>query len=146
MVWKTRSCTAHGNPGTPSGLGCTEPAFLAVAYLFLLPFITWICSLVLFLVPGQDSLQGTECSFLVLQQCLVYKADPALLLTHFWSLCRHLWLSKARSFFKCEYCQELNVLENSFSSLNCSGNLEINAESTISQYVKWPVKKEEIWN
>uniref|UniRef100_A0A8C3N881 Ribosome receptor lysine/proline rich domain-containing protein n=1 Tax=Geospiza parvula TaxID=87175 RepID=A0A8C3N881_GEOPR len=49
---KSESCTAHGNPGAPLGLGCTEPAFLALAYLFLLPFIIWICSLVLLPMPA----------------------------------------------------------------------------------------------
>lgn len=52
MAWKTRSCTAHGNPGAPVGLGCTEAAFLAVAYLFLISFIIWTCSLVLHLMPA----------------------------------------------------------------------------------------------
>lgn len=37
---------------TASFLGCTEAAFLAVAYLFLLLFIIWICSLVFFLMPA----------------------------------------------------------------------------------------------
>lgn len=72
------------------------------------------------------------------RSCLCCCSVP--ILTHLWSLCRHLWLSKARSCCKCEYCQELDALENWFSSLHCSGNLEINAKCAISEYVKWPVK------
>lgn len=49
-VWKTKSCISHANPGTTSGLNCTKPASLAVAYPFLLPFSVWVCSLVFFLM------------------------------------------------------------------------------------------------
>lgn len=49
-VWKTKSCINHATPGTTSGLNCAKPASLAVAYLFLFPFVVWVCSLVLFLM------------------------------------------------------------------------------------------------
>lgn len=49
--WKTSSCINHANPWTTAVLTCSKPAFLAVAYLSLLPFNVWVCSLVLFLMP-----------------------------------------------------------------------------------------------
>lgn len=49
---ENQELSSHGNSGAPLGLGCPEPAFQAVAYLFLLSFIIWICSLVLFLLPA----------------------------------------------------------------------------------------------
>lgn len=58
--------------------------------------------------------RGVECcssAWLTRQSMLsasLFAAD--LLLMSFWSVCRHLWLSKARSFCKCEYCQKLDAI------------------------------------
>lgn len=101
MAWKTSSCIGNIIQGTASGLDCTKPAFLAVEYMFLLPFMVWIflrfftfadfsssfppLSLNVVSHPGfwpkeagQNSLEGQGCNCLFLQQCLVNMADRDL--------------------------------------------------------------------
>lgn len=86
MAWKTRSCTAHGNPRQLQFWVALRQLFwlLHISSCFFLSYgFAALCSFLRLLCPwpeeaGQDSLKGPECSFLGLQQCLVNKADPGL--------------------------------------------------------------------